>query len=123
MNKIIVTIIIVLIVLAFIHFYFNCNEPFESDVSKEILIFVSETCPHCVDYKDKMHQNVLNTFKDDSSVNVKLITSGENENSNNLFSKYDVQFVPACVILKGNKAEKLDKMITPENLQEKIDSM
>lgn len=123
MNRVIVGIIILLILLAVIYYFKYSRECFESDDNVSVLIFVSETCPHCQTYKSEQHDKVLNFFSDKKNVDVKLVESGKDQGSSELFSKFDVKFVPACVIIKGDKSDKLQKMITLENIQEKISSM
>ncbi len=123
MDKVILGIIILLIVLALIYYFKFSRECFESDHHVSILVFVSDSCPHCQTYKSEQHGNVLNFFSDKKNLDVKLVESGKNQESSELFKKFDVKFVPACVIVKGDTSSKLEKMITPENIQEKISSM
>lgn len=123
MNKNLVTVIIVIIVLVLLYYFYNSKENFESDSPTRVIIFVSETCPHCVEYKEKKHDNLVNSFVTNSNVKIDLIHSGESEEANKLFAKYDIQYVPACVIVKGNKVEKLGNAIEPEIIKQKIASM
>ena len=113
-------ILIVILVLLFVSYFMSKKEHFESDDEVDILIFISKTCPHCVTYRNKVHTDLLNKFEDTNN-KLKLIVSDEDENGD--FDKYQIQYVPACVIIKNNKSDKLSGQITYDNIMNKINSM
>ncbi len=123
MNKLAITIIIIIVVLVLLYYFYNSMECFESDTQAKVIIFVSESCPHCVEYKEKKHNNLLNSFKNNSNIQIDLVHSGESEDANKLFAKYDIKYVPACVIVKGDSVKKLGNAIDPEIIKEEIKSM
>ncbi len=123
MNKVAITIIIVIIVLVLLYYFYNSMECFESNGPTKVIIFVSESCPHCVEYKEKKHDNLVKSFINNPNVKIDLIHSGENKEANELFAKYDIQYVPACVIVKGDTVKKLGNAFDPEIIKQQIASI
>ena len=117
------TFIIVLVVILVI-FYIHHKaylEPFISSQSNEsnkptsLLIFVSKSCKHCVDYNEKYHDSVVKLAKK-KDINVKRIFS--DEDPENLFEKFKVTYVPACFVMKGNEIYKnLGSNVNPQSIQ------
>ena len=91
----------------------------------ELLVFVSNSCPHCVDYVknnhdiiSKMANNSGNKFK------VKKIISDGSTESTQLFNKYDVKYVPTGIIVSGDKIVKsLGSVVTPETVSSALNSI
>lgn len=123
MNKVAITVLIIIIILLLTSYFYSSKECFESDSTARVIIFVSNQCPHCVEYKEKKHDNLVNSFKNNSNIKIDLIHSGESEEANKLFAKYDIQYVPACVIVKGDMVKKLGNAIVPEVIKQEIASM
>lgn len=81
----------------------------------QVIVFLSKTCPHCVHYdKDKFIRlkGKLNKMTN-GNVSVKKIYADKDPNG--LFNKYEVQYVPAAVVLTNNKTAKLNGEISPAN--------
>lgn len=120
--KLLITILVVLVICAVVY-YFSCSmEGFGNCMEKiKILIFVSTSCPHCVDYESNRHQAVLDEYKNKPNVEVSLIVAGQDPE--NLFKTYNVMYVPACIIIKGDTTEKLEGPVGVDNIKQKIGSM
>ena len=80
---------------------------------KDLLIFVSKNCPHCINYLINSHQKLTNLLHNDC--NIKLIFDDEDHNS--LFSKYKIDFVPKAIILLENKEYIVDGNINYDNIK------
>jgi thioredoxin-related protein len=81
----------------------------------QVIVFLSKTCPHCVQYdKEKFTRlkGKLNTITN-GNVSVKKIYADKDPNK--LFNKYDVQYVPAGLVLSNNKTSKISGDISPAN--------
>lgn len=85
---------------------------------KELLVFVSKTCPHCVSYNANLHDGVVALAKS-NGVEVKRIFS--DNDSEGLFDKYNVMYVPTGILLKGGKVYKnLGSNLDPETIKQSI---
>ena len=71
-------------------------ESFNSDNPLEVLIFLSKTCPHCVQYIKNEDKHITAYIENEKKGKIKKIFP--DEDPDNLFSKYDVQYVPTIVI-------------------------
>jgi hypothetical protein len=92
------------------------NEPFK------LYVFVSSHCPHCHTYLDNHHSNVCALAKY-KGIDVEKVQSDGSAKSNDLFSKYDVQFIPTAIIVKGNKVHKnLGSNITPQTVKSALEN-
>jgi thioredoxin-related protein len=81
----------------------------------QVIVFLSKTCPHCVQYdKDKFTRlkGKLNKMGN-GNVSVKKIYADKDPKG--LFNKYEVQYVPAAVVLTNNKTSKLSGEISATN--------
>jgi hypothetical protein len=67
-----------------------------------------------------MHNNVVQKFAN-TPVNIRLVLSDDDPEE--LFSKYNVNYVPQCIVIKNGKTKTLSGNITPDNIQNLIDSM
>jgi thiol-disulfide isomerase/thioredoxin len=89
----------------------NTNEPMK------LYIFVSSHCPHCHTYLNNHHKDVCALVKS-MGINVQKVQSDGTKDTSDLFNKYGVQYVPAAVIVKGNKVYKnLGSNITPQSVK------
>jgi hypothetical protein len=113
---IILVVILVLIYLghkAFYESFDNSND----NKSLKMYVFVSDHCPHCHTYLDKHHNDVSEILKS-KGLDIKRVNSDGSKESNDLFNKFDVQFVPVGIIVKGDKVYKnLGSNITPESVK------
>ena len=117
------TFIIVLVVILVIIFVFNKTyfERFENNsVPATILVFVSKSCGHCVNYNANMHSQVESFANSNGHKYYRIFADND---GNNLFDKYNIEYVPACVVLKGNNVKKLDGSINPNAIKSVISSM
>lgn len=125
-----VLILILLCVVYFINKQFiKCNigvyktttelqkEGFNKDNKIVILIFLSSQCHFCKIYKEKTHP-ILQKFAESEGYELKIVP----ENDDN-FSKYNIQYIPACVILNGKKQKQLSGEISISNIQDTINNM
>ena len=119
--NLLIILIILLIILYVQSSYFK--EKFNSKNSNtdiNILVFVSKTCGHCVNYNNNVHDK-LETLAKAKGWNLKRIYS--DEDPENLFSKYNVIYVPTCFIIKNDNVKQVSGSITLENIENTINSM
>jgi glutaredoxin len=95
-------ILIVILVLLFVSYFMSKKENFESEDTIDILTFVSKTCPHCVTYKNYVYPDLEKNFYR-TNKNLRLIVADEDKDGE--FDKYNIQYVPACVIIKNGKTK------------------
>jgi thiol-disulfide isomerase/thioredoxin len=122
MNTFIIILIIILVLIFigqktfFSEPFLNTNEPIK------LYVFVSEHCPHCHTYIDNHHNDVSALMKS-KGFDVQKVQSDGSEESTKLFDKYDVQFVPTGILVKGNKVYKrLNSNITPQSVKQAIEN-
>lgn len=130
MHVFVITLIAIL-VLIFIGQKAFFSEPFEttkseydskSDESLKLYVFVSGHCPHCHTYINNHHNNVINICKS-KGIEVEKVQSDGSAKSNDLFNKYDVQFIPAGILVKGNKLyKKLGSDLSPQAVKNAIEN-
>ena len=116
MTIFIIVLIVVLVVLYFYNKTFlesffitsnspSSNSPKSSNTSEplSLLIFVSKSCGHCVNYNKYHHDDIVQLAKQ-KGIEVKRIFA--DEDPDNLFEKFKVMYVPTCFIMKGDKIYK-----------------
>lgn len=123
-----VIVLVVILVLIYLGQKAFFNESFENtnqNVSNDkikLYVFVSSHCPHCHTYLDKEHKNV-SEVANSKNIDIKLVRSDGSAESNELFEKYDVQFIPAAIIVKGDKVHKnLGSNITPQSVKSALEN-
>jgi thiol-disulfide isomerase/thioredoxin len=118
-----VIILIIILVLIFIGQKTFFSEPFlNTNEPIKLYVFVSEHCPHCHTYIDNHHNDVSALMKS-KGFDVQKVQSDGSEESTKLFDKYDVQFVPTGILVKGNKVYKrLNSNITPQSVKQAIEN-
>lgn len=89
------------------------TEKYTNQKSVSIIVFVSKTCPHCVKYNSSMH-NLVEMWAKSKSFNYQRVFPDEDPDK--LFSKYNVQYVPMCIVIVGGQPRVLQKEINIENL-------
>ena len=107
----------ILIIVLFIVWIYNwiSFEHFSNSEPLTLLIFVSKTCRHCIDYNDNYHDAVVKIAQ---SKGIKVIRIFADQDPNKLFNKYKVMFVPTAILIKGDKVYKnLGSNITPETIR------
>ena len=137
MNSFII-ILIVILVLIYIEKKVFYNETFENaniDTNAnsiansianpeklKLYIFVSKHCPHCHTYLDNQHENVSALAKS-KGVQIEKVESDDSAKSNDLFGKFEVQFIPTAIIVKGDKVFKnLGSNITPQSVKTALEN-
>lgn len=119
-----VIILIVILVLVYLGQKAFFSETFANtnDESLKLYVFVSSHCPHCHTYLDNQHANVC-TLAKSKGVDVEKVQSDGSAKSNDLFAKYDVQFIPTAIVVKGNKVYKnLGSNITPQTVKSALEN-
>lgn len=119
-----VIILIVILVLVYLGQKAFFNETFANTNNEplKLFVFVSSHCPHCHTYLDNQHANVCALAKS-KGVDVEKVQSDGSAKSNDLFAKYDVQFIPTAIVVKGNKVYKnLGSNITPQTVKSALEN-
>jgi thiol-disulfide isomerase/thioredoxin len=80
---------------------------------KKILVFLSKTCPHCIKYDNETHNKLNNELKD--KYEFEKIYDDINKNEE-IFKKYNVQYVPKLIILNNNEIKEVNGSLTSENI-------
>ena len=119
MNTFIIVLVVILVIIFIFHkTYF---EEFKNNTSPvTILVFVSKSCGHCVNYNKQMHNEVAD-FANSNKFEYKRIFADDDKD--NLFDKHNIQYVPASVILKGDEIKKIDGSINTSSIQSAISSI
>lgn len=116
----IILFIILIIVIITIGLKKNFYESFDSTGTSgkiSILIFVSDTCPHCVDYNNNMHSRLV-AWANTKGYELKRIFSSTD--TDKLFQKYNIEYVPACLIISDKKKKLLNGQINENNIENAI---
>jgi hypothetical protein len=113
-----VIVLIVILVLIYIGNKAFFSESFETtNEPMKLYVFVSSHCSHCHTYLNKHHKDVCALVKS-KGFDVQKVQSDGTKETSDLFDKYGVQYVPAAVIVKGNKVYKnLGSNITPQSVK------
>jgi thiol-disulfide isomerase/thioredoxin len=113
----IVLIIIFLIIISKI--YNQCQtDTFTTNVIS-VYVFLSKTCPHCVDYDRTTHVSLANSLQS-MNITLKRIYS---DTDPDMFKKFNIEYVPTCVIDVNGNTVKLEGAITLENIKKQVDKM
>ena len=123
------TILIIIVIVIFIISFFSntVTENFlkvKNDNTKncQIKVFVSQSCPHCHTYMNNEHSKNVNYSKDNNH-DLQLHISGSGKESNEAFKKYNVEYIPACIIVKDDKITKVEGGCTFENIKKHVEKM
>lgn len=112
-----IIILIVILIILYIH-HKAYLEPFVLTQSNEpisLLIFVSKSCGHCVNY-NKNHHDAIVQLANKKGIQVKRIFADDDPEK--LFDKFGVMYVPAGFIMKGDKIHKnLGSNVNLESIQ------
>lgn len=121
------TFIIILIFVLIIFYFCRCkySESFKieqlDDSDKTILIFVSNSCHHCIAYIKEHHDKVVELCKE-RKITLKLIYP--DQDPDNLFEKFNIEYVPRCYIMKDNKILKnVNTAINAYNLKNTLEQI
>ncbi len=104
MNTFIIILIVIIVILYIQHkTYFESFERSADSEPLTLLVFVSKSCGHCVNYNNNYHDDVV-TMAKQKGVDVKRIFS--DEDTDNMFDKFKIMYVPTGIIMKGNSIYK-----------------
>ena len=82
-----------------------------------IMIFVADWCPACKNYKENEHDKIKNELlKENKNIKFKFIENSKDNDK--LFQENEIKYLPSLIVNKNGKKEKLDKMITTNNIKE-----
>ena len=81
----------------------------------QVIVFLSKTCPHCVQYDKHKFARLKGKLHKMSNGNVSVKKIYADKDPKGLFNKYEVQYVPAAVVLTNNKTGKISGDISPTN--------
>ena len=98
------------------HITYNNYQESINNNKKDLLIFVSKNCPHCINYLKNSHDKLTNLLHNDC--NIKLIF--DDQDNNDLFSKYKIDFVPKAIILAENKEYIVNGDINYDNIKKTL---
>jgi len=84
----------------------------------KIIIFLSKTCPGCINYLQNIESKVKKEFSKEYIIENKFIDVDEK-----LFEKYDIEYVPQAMVVYDNKNEKIDGNISVENIKNTIEKL
>lgn len=120
-----IIVLVVILVIMFIHHRmywegFTSQSSSSVSIPTTVLVFVSKSCGHCVNYNANVHDKVQQYA---NSKGIKLERIFADDDKSNLFEKYNIQYVPACVVIKGDKTKQVSGSITPESISSTISSM
>jgi hypothetical protein len=117
-----IIVLIVILVLVYLGQKVFLNEEFTNSDSLKLFVFVSSNCPHCHTYLNDQHANISALAKF-NGIEVKKVQSDGSAESNDLFAKFDVQFVPAAILVKDNKIyKKLCSNITLQSFKAALEN-
>jgi thiol-disulfide isomerase/thioredoxin len=115
-TQLLIILIILIIILGFT-FWKKIEKFGNNQDDVKILVFVSDTCPHCVSYKAKKNEQVKHDVEE-NGYKYDLINSSPE--TRDLFNKYDVQFIPTCVVVKNDKHVRLQGDINIDNIKDTL---
>jgi len=115
---------VLLLILILVALYLNNQEKKNKKEGYEklkdeiiIMIFVADWCPACKDYKENEHDKIKDELlKENKNIKFKFIEN--NEENDELFQENKIKYLPSVIVDKNGKKEKLDKMITTNNIKE-----
>ena len=117
-----VIVLIVILVLIFIGQKAFFSETFENiQAPTKLYVFVSKECPYCHTYDDQYHNDVV-AIMNSKGITVQRVLSDESVESNKLFEKYNVNTVPAGILVGGDKIKRLGSDITPQAVKKALDN-
>ena len=131
-NYLLIIILIILLCIVIYQFVY-CIEKFETtskpnpntnpntnlDNTPTLYIFISKTCPHCVTYVQETHPILVKAL---ANTNIKLKLIYADEDPDDLFGKFGVQYVPTFYCVKGVKKIKVEQ-VDQKSLIDQFNSM
>ena len=88
---------------------------------KELKIFLSKNCPHCINYLNTVHTNLMELLKNE--FNFKLIFTDSDNDTDNLFNRYQVQYVPKAIVSHNSEDKEVIGPINYDNIKKACDNL
>ena len=121
-------IIFIIVILLISSYYATTSEKFDSlnntqtSSSKndniDVLLFFSDHCGHCTTFKKLKLPNLTELCNANTKFNLKTYDS--KEETQKYFNKYNIQYIPAAKIIKGDKVIDLNLNTPNDQKGEKI---
>jgi thiol-disulfide isomerase/thioredoxin len=86
---------------------------------KELKIFLSKNCPYCINYLNTVHDRLMDLLKNEFNFNL-IFTDSDIDN---LFSKYQVQYVPKAIVSQNGEDREVIGPINYENIIKASDNL
>ena len=104
--------VVLLIALYYYYFIYSKNiEKIKEDFIKEdvikILVFATDTCGACQNYKENIHEELKNELLK-NNIEMEVF-----ENDEEAFKNYQIQWFPTFIVEKNNKLMKLSMQDSP----------
>jgi thioredoxin-related protein len=96
----------------------NTSSNKSNDDECSLYLFFSDHCGHCHNFKKSKLESLSALIKKDSKYKLNVIDS--NENTQQYFNQYEVQYVPAGRLIKGDKVIEIDLNVRDDSKGEKI---
>jgi len=78
----------------------------------ELLVFLSNSCPHCIRYEKEVHENLSNELK--NRCTIRRIYS--NNDNNDMFNKYNIEYVPKGILLSEDRYVPIEGALNKETI-------
>lgn len=98
----------------------NVNAP---NKKAQLIVFFGRHCPHCIHYDRDRYKRLKGKLNKLGKGNVNVLKVYSDKDPKGLFNKYDIEYVPAAVIISNGKTTKLNGEISPANTLETIAKM
>jgi hypothetical protein len=99
------------------------NMNLDSNIEKiKLYVFLSNNCPHCHTYLDN-HHNDIDTLIKSKNIDIQIVKSDGSNESNLLFNKYNIQYIPSAVFTKNDIVYKnLGSDITTQTVKQALEN-
>lgn len=81
----------------------------------QVIVFLSKTCPHCIVYDNHKFKRLKGKLEKLTKGNISIKKIYADNDPKGLFNKYDIQFIPAGVVVYNGKQSKISGEISPSN--------
>ena len=101
------------------------NENNENTPTKkaQVIVFLSKSCPHCIVYDNEKFKRLKGKLEKLAKGNISVKKVYADNDPKLLFDKYEVQFVPAGVVICDGKKSKISGEISPSNAIKTINKL
>lgn len=89
----------------------------------QVIVFLSKNCPHCIHYDKDNYIRLKGKLNKLGKGNIDVKKIYADKDPNGLFNKYDIQYVPAAVVVHNNQSGKINGEISPSNSLKTIKSL